>query len=239
MNIKKSPVIEALEILGPSDVETLAGHLDYKESMVNAMLTALLRRETVIRDGDKYRLADDEVPAPAEVNPEPAKLSGISHLTQKVVVKEPVIEISRPGPTDRCRAVLSSINTEIAANDLAERANVPLKNISGLLSHDVKSGKITARKVDGRNFYQVPTPEVTPTMGFPPENTLIEDYSRPPQSADKETQTLVLPTVSSLNQRIKELQAELQQKVELRKVLIKLEQLKNVGGVNNESIYQA
>lgn len=237
MNIKKSPVIEALEILGPSDVETLAGHLDYKESMVNAMLTALLRRETVVRDGDKYRLADDETPAPAKVKPEPEKQSGNSHLTQKVEVEEQVIDKSGPGPTDRCRAVLSGIHAEIAANDLAERANVPLKNISGLLSHDVKSGKITARKSNGRNFYKMSTVD----MIKPPEPVELPLVTVTPKTIDatiiapasSDTQTLVLPTVSSLNQRIKELQAELQHKVELRKVLIKLEQM-HIGRITND-----
>ncbi|MBK5072192.1 hypothetical protein I2492_04075 [Budviciaceae bacterium CWB-B4] len=132
--------------------------------------------------------------------------------------------------------MLNNINTEITANDLAERANVPLKNISGLLSKDIQKGKIMVRKDGGRNFYQVATVEAIPAKGLAPESTDIQATCRTLQLMGDETQTVTLPTIASIERKMEEARVEFKRLNELKDVLVRLEKITGANVLKGASL---
>ncbi|WP_347254349.1 hypothetical protein [Leminorella grimontii] len=193
----KSPLIEAIEELGPSDVATLAGYLDRSEGMINASLTHALKRGVIVRDGDKYRLSDDmSTSAPVstpilneEKKREVAPVTQVSApiKTDTAPAKKTIVEPPAPGQTDRCRIALAEASHELNSAELAERAGVSRKNIYGLLSTDVKAGKLSMRKIDGVNYYGMTTTQ-KPLSTTP---ALVDEIASTelPKSSDLSTST--------------------------------------------------
>ena len=184
--MSKPLIIEALEEIGPCDIDTLAGHLNQSAGIVSSMLVKYMRSGVVkSQDGSfvlanqpevdtgKFRMSDKK-----PGNPGNSLNNGdsVNHPWRKYPPKEVTTKVSEklaePQTTcatsstapaksritatkaDRLRSILREHAGEMTSRELGDTAGIQANSVAGLLAGDVKAGRATIKKVDGKSVYQ-------------------------------------------------------------------------------------
>ncbi len=163
----KPLIIEALETIGPCDIETLASHMDQSQNIVSSMLVKFMRVNAVKVSNGMYCLsgelqAKEEAPAAAiQDSSAPTGEEIATSASASAPEKTPLPEF-KPGKVSALSAskrlinALESAGNEVSAVELATMAGIPGKSISAVLHSSVNQGKVLLRKEGRRTFYSLP-----------------------------------------------------------------------------------
>ncbi|HFE3207581.1 TPA: hypothetical protein ACF3H7_003355 [Providencia stuartii] len=239
-------IIDALEEVGPCDIDTLALHMDQSAQVVNAMITNQMRKGTVKLVNGMYQLTNQPEP---KIN----KSSIASKFSCQASDERPKIEI--------LREVLQQSTHAMTAAELAKATGDSANNIGGRLKTDIKNGNVISLVKNGLKVYQWvdAKEEKSPLLEDTSDNQLIslnsvtkpefkgeKNHLTPEQHASVSNGTLNVPNSKQLraelvkiddeliqiNSRMSELTKVRQYKSEMYELVVRLERL--MGGGNDE-----
>lgn len=132
-------IIDALEEVGPCDIDTLALHMDQSAQVVNAMITNQMRKGAVKLVNGLYQLTNQ---------PEPKTIKSpiASKFSCQASDERPKIEI--------LREVLQQSTHAMTAAELAKATGDSANNIGGRLKTDIKNGNVISLVKNGLKVYQ-------------------------------------------------------------------------------------
>ena len=236
-------IIDALEEVGPCDIDTLALHMDQSAQVVNAMITNQMRKGTVKLVNGMYQLTNQPEP---KIN----KSSIASKFSCQASDERPKIEI--------LREVLQQSTHAMTAAELAKATGDSANNIGGRLKTDIKNGNVVSQVKNGSRVYQwvEAKEEKSPLLENTSDNQLIslnsvtkpefkgeKNHLTPEQHASVSNGTLNVPNSKQLraelvkiddeliqiNSRMSELTKVRQYKSEMYELVVRLEGLMEVG----------
>ncbi|HFT1688306.1 TPA: hypothetical protein ACHWHD_002765 [Providencia stuartii] len=236
-------IIDALEEVGPCDIDTLALHMDQSAQVVNAMITNQMRKGTVKLVNGMYQLTNQPEP---KIN----KSSIASKFSCQASDERPKIEI--------LREVLQQSTHAMTAAELAKATGDSANNIGGRLKTDIKNGNVISLVKNGLKVYQWvdAKEEKSPLLENTSDNQLIslnsvtkpefkgeKNHLTPEQHASVSNGTLNVPNSKQLraelvkiddeliqiNSRMSELTKVRQYKSEMYELVVRLEGLMEVG----------
>ncbi|MEN7469979.1 hypothetical protein KDV41_14975 [Providencia stuartii] len=236
-------IIDALEEVGPCDIDTLALHMDQSAQVVNAMITNQMRKGTVKLVNGMYQLTNQPEP---KIN----KSSIASKFSCQASDERPKIEI--------LREVLQQSTRAMTAAELAKATGDSANNIGGRLKTDIKNGNVVSQVKNGSRVYQwvEAKEEKSPLLENTSDNQLIslnsvtkpefkgeKNHLTPEQHASVSNGTLNVPNSKQLraelvkiddeliqiNSRMSELTKVRQYKSEMYELVVRLEGLMEVG----------
>jgi len=236
-------IIDALEEVGPCDIDTLALHMDQSAQVVNAMITNQMRKGTVKLVNGMYQLTNQPEP---KIN----KSSIASKFSCQASDERPKIEI--------LRGVLQQSSQAMTAAELAKATGDSANNIGGRLKTDIKNGNVISLVKNGLKVYQWvdAKEEKSPLLENTSDNQLIslnsvtkpefkgeKNHLTPEQHASVSNGTLNVPNSKQLraelvkiddeliqiNSRMSELTKVRQYKSEMYELVVRLEGLMGVG----------
>ncbi|EDU58690.1 hypothetical protein [Providencia stuartii] len=239
-------IIDALEEVGPCDIDTLALHMDQSAQVVNAMITNQMRKGTVKLVNGMYQLTNQPEP---KTNKSPIA----SKFSCQASDERPKIEI--------LRGVLQQSSQAMTAAELAKATGDSANNIGGRLKTDIKNGNVVSQVKNGLRVYQwvEAKEEKSPLLENTSDNQLIslnsvtkpefkgeKNHLTPEQHASVSNGTLNVPNSKQLraelvkiddeliqiNSRMSELTKVRQYKSEMYELVVRLERL--MGGGNDE-----
>ncbi|EPH6922786.1 hypothetical protein ACS3HL_000020 [Providencia stuartii] len=236
-------IIDALEEVGPCDIDTLALHMDQSAQVVNAMITNQMRKGAVKLVNGLYQLTNQ---------PEPKTIKSpiASKFSCQASDERPKIEI--------LREVLQQSTRAMTAAELAKATGDSANNIGGRLKTDIKNGNVVSQVKNGSRVYQwveakeekSPLLENTSDNQLIPLNSVIKpefkgekNHLTPEQHASVSNGTLNVPNSKQLraelvkiddeliqiNSRMSELTKVRQYKSEMYELVVRLEGLMGVG----------
>ncbi|GHB81701.1 hypothetical protein [Providencia stuartii] len=236
-------IIDALEEVGPCDIDTLALHMDQSAQVVNAMITNQMRKGTVKLVNGLYQLTNQ---------PEPKTIKSpiASKFSCQASDERPKIEI--------LREVLQQSTRAMTAAELAKATGDSANNIGGRLKTDIKNGNVVSQVKNGSRVYQwvEAKEEKSPLLENTSDNQLIslnsvtkpefkgeKNHLTPEQHASVSNGTLNVPNSKQLraelvkiddeliqiNSRMSELTKVRQYKSEMYELVVRLEGLMEVG----------
>ncbi|MDX7494070.1 hypothetical protein [Providencia stuartii] len=236
-------IIDALEEVGPCDIDTLALHMDQSAQIVNAMITNQMRKGTVKLVNGLYQLTNQ---------PEPKTIKSpiASKFSCQASDERPKIEI--------LREVLQQSTQAMTAAELAKATGDSANNIGGRLKTDIKNGNVVSQVKNGLRVYQwvEAKEEKSPLLENTSDNQLIslnsvtkpefkgeKNHLTPEQHASVSNGTLNVPNSKQLraelvkiddeliqiNSRMGELTKIRQCKSEMYELVVRLEGLMGVG----------
>ncbi|EPC7689757.1 hypothetical protein ACR20X_002715 [Providencia stuartii] len=132
-------IIDALEEVGPCDIDTLALHMDQSAQVVNAMITNQMRKGAVKLVNGMYQLTNQPEP---KTNKSPIA----SKFSCQASDERPKIEI--------LREVLQQSTHAMTAAELAKATGDSANNIGGRLKTDIKNGNVISLVKNGLKVYQ-------------------------------------------------------------------------------------
>lgn len=240
-------IIDALEEVGPCDIDTLALHMDQSAQIVNAMITNQMRKGAVKLVNGLYQLTNQ---------PEPKTIKSpiASECSCQASDERPKIEI--------LREVLQQSTCAMTAAELAKATGDSVNNIGDRLKTDIKNGNVVSQVKNGLRVYQwVETKkEKSPLLEDTSDNHLIslnsvtkpefkgeKNHLIPEQRTSVSSGTVNVPNSKQLradlvkiddeliqiNSRMSELTKVRQYKSEMYELVTKLEKLMEVV---NESV---
>ncbi|AVL39399.1 hypothetical protein [Providencia stuartii] len=239
-------IIDALEEVGPCDIDTLALHMDQSAQVVNAMITNQMRKGAVKLVNGMYQLTNQPEP---KTNKSPIA----SKFSCQASDERPKIEI--------LRGVLQQSSQAMTAAELAKATGDSANNIGGRLKTDIKNGNVISLVKNGLKVYQWvdAKEEKSPLLEDTSDNQLIslnsvtkpefkgeKNHLTPEQHASVSNGTLNVPNSKQLraelvkiddeliqiNSRMSELTKVRQYKSEMYELVVRLERL--MGGGNDE-----
>ncbi|EOE1542349.1 hypothetical protein ACJ9E6_000323 [Providencia rettgeri] len=239
-------IIDALEEVGPCDIDTLALHMDQSPQVVNAMITNQMRKGAVKLVNGMYQLTN-------QPEPKTNKSSAASKLSCQSSDERPKIEILREFLQQSTRAM--------TAAELAKATDDSANNIGGRLKTDIKNGNVISQVKNGSRVYQwvEAKEEKSPLLEDTSDNHLIsinsvtkpefkgeKNHLTPEQHASVSNGTLNVPNSKQLrselvkiddeliqiNTRMSELTKTRQCKSEMYELVVKLEGLMETGNEN-------
>ncbi|EPH9895912.1 hypothetical protein ACS37W_002037 [Providencia stuartii] len=236
-------IIDALEEVGPCDIDTLALHMDQSAQVVNAMITNQMRKGAVKLVNGLYQLTNQ---------PEPKTIKSpiASKFSCQASDERPKIEI--------LREVLQQSTRAMTAAELAKATGDSANNIGGRLKTDIKNGNVVSQVKNGSRVYQwvEAKEEKSPLLENTSDNQLIslnsvtkpefkgeKNHLTPEQHASVSNGTLNVPNSKQLraelvkiddeliqiNSRMSELTKVRQYKSEMYELVVRLEGLMEVG----------
>ncbi|KNZ82619.1 hypothetical protein AFL46_19840 [Providencia stuartii] len=236
-------IIDALEEVGPCDIDTLALHMDQSAQVVNAMITNQMRKGAVKLVNGLYQLTNQ---------PEPKTIKSpiASKFSCQASDERPKIEI--------LREVLQQSTHAMTAAELAKATGDSANNIGGRLKTDIKNGNVVSQVKNGSRVYQwvEAKEEKSPLLENTSDNQLIslnsvikpefkgeKNHLTPEQHASVSNGTLNVPNSKQLraelvkiddeliqiNSRMSELTKVRQYKSEMYELVVRLEGLMEVG----------
>ncbi|EMF4672930.1 hypothetical protein ACX5HH_000023 [Providencia stuartii] len=236
-------IIDALEEVGPCDIDTLALHMDQSAQIVNAMMTNQMRKGTVKLVNGLYQLTNQ---------PEPKTIKSpiASKFSCQASDERPKIEI--------LREVLQQSTQAMTAAELAKATGDSANNIGDRLKTDIKNGNVVSQVKNGSRVYQwvEAKEEKSPLLENTSDNQLIslnsvtkpefkgeKNHLTPEQHASVSNGTLNVPNSKQLraelvkiddeliqiNSRMSELTKVRQYKSEMYELVVRLEGLMGVG----------
>ncbi|HEM6851985.1 TPA: hypothetical protein U2M37_000134 [Providencia stuartii] len=240
-------IIDALEEVGPCDIDTLALHMDQSAQVVNAMITNQMRKGAVKLVNGMYQLTNQPEP---KTNKSPIA----SKFSCQASDERPKIEI--------LRGVLQQSSQAMTAAELAKATGDSANNIGGRLKTDIKNGNVISLVKNGLKVYQWvdAKEEKSPLLENTSDNQLIslnsvtkpefkgeKNHLIPEQHTSVSNGTLNVPSSKQLraelvkiddeliqiNNRMGELTKMRQYKSEMYELVTKLEKLMEVV---NESV---
>ncbi|EOB7510013.1 hypothetical protein L3033_003125 [Providencia stuartii] len=239
-------IIDALEEVGPCDIDTLALHMDQSAQVVNAMITNQMRKGAVKLVNGMYQLTNQPEP---KTNKSPIA----SKFSCQASDERPKIEI--------LREVLQQSTHAMTAAELAKATGDSANNIGGRLKTDIKNGNVISLVKNGLKVYQWvdAKEEKSPLLENTSDNQLIslnsvtkpefkgeKNHLIPEQHTSVSNGTLNVPSSKQLraelvkiddeliqiNNRMGELTKTRQCKSEMYELVVRLERL--MGGGNDE-----
>lgn len=239
-------IIDALEEVGPCDIDTLALHMDQSAQVVNAMITNQMRKGAVKLVNGMYQLTNQPEP---KVNKSPIA----SKFSCQASDERPKIEI--------LREVLQQSSIAMTAAELAKATGDSANNIGGRLKTDIKNGNVVSQVKNGSRVYQwvEAKEEKSPLLENTSDNLLIsfnsvtkpefkgeKNHLIPEQHTSVSNGTLSVPNSKQLraelvkiddeliqiNNRMAELTKNRQCKSEMYELVVRLEGLMEVGNDN-------
>lgn len=239
-------IIDALEEVGPCDIDTLALHMDQSAQVVNAMITNQMRKGTVKLVNGMYQLTNQPEP---KTNKSPIA----SKFSCQASDERPKIEI--------LREVLQQSSLAMTAAELAKATGDSANNIGGRLKTDIKNGNVVSQVKNGSRVYQwvESKEEKSPLLENTSDNQLIslnsvtkpefkgeKNHLIPEQHTSVSNGTLNVPNSKQLraelvkiddeliqiNNRMGELTKTRQCKSEMYELVVKLEGLMEAGNDN-------
>ncbi|MDE8747116.1 hypothetical protein [Providencia stuartii] len=236
-------IIDALEEVGPCDIDTLALHMDQSAQVVNAMITNQMRKGAVKLVNGMYQLTNQPEP---KTNKSPIA----SKFSCQASDERPKIEI--------LRGVLQQSSQAMTAAELAKATGDSANNIGGRLKTDIKNGNVISLVKNGLKVYQWvdAKEEKSPLLEDTSDNQLIslnsvtkpefkgeKNHLTPEQHASVSNGTLNVPNSKQLraelvkiddeliqiNSRMSELTKVRQYKSEMYELVVRLEGLMGVG----------
>ncbi|MEX9849820.1 MULTISPECIES: hypothetical protein [Providencia] len=132
-------IIDALEEVGPCDIDTLALHMDQSAQVVNAMITNQMRKGAVKLVNGVYQLTNQPEP---KINKSPIA----SKFSCQASDERPKIEI--------LREALQQSTQAMTAAELAKATGDSANNIGGRLKTDIKNGNVVSQVKNGSRVYQ-------------------------------------------------------------------------------------
>lgn len=239
-------IIDALEEVGPCDIDTLALHMDQSAQVVNAMITNQMRKGAVKLVNGMYQLTNQPEP---KTNKSPIA----SKFSCQASDERPKIEI--------LREVLQQSTQAMTAAELAKATGDSANNIGGRLKTDIKNGNVVSQVKNGSRVYQwvEAKEEKSPLLEDTSDNQLIslnsvtkpefkgeKNHLIPEQHTSVSNGTLNVPNSKQLraelvkiddeliqiNNRMGELTKTRQCKSEMYELVVKLEGLMEVGNDN-------
>lgn len=236
-------IIDALEEVGPCDIDTLALHMDQSAQVVNAMITNQMRKGAVKLVNGLYQLTNQPEP---KTNKSPIA----SKFSCQASDERPKIEI--------LREVLQQSTHAMTAAELAKATGDSANNIGGRLKTDIKNGNVISLVKNGLKVYQWvdAKEEKSPLLENTSDNQLIslnsvtkpefkgeKNHLTPEQHASVSNGTLNVPNSKQLraelvkiddeliqiNSRMSELTKVRQYKSEMYELVVRLEGLMGVG----------
>ncbi|WP_273803610.1 hypothetical protein [Providencia rettgeri] len=239
-------IIDALEEVGPCDIDTLALHMDQSAQVVNAMITNQMRKGAVKLVNGMYQLTNQPEP---KTNKSPIA----SKFSCQASDERPKIEI--------LREVLQQSTHAMTAAELAKATGDSANNIGGRLKTDIKNGNVVSQVKNGSRVYQwvEAKEEKSPLLKDTSDNQLIslnsvtkpefkgeKNHLIPEQHTSVSNGTLNVPNSKQLraelvkiddeliqtNNRMGELTKTRQCKSEMYELVVKLEGLMEVGNDN-------
>lgn len=240
-------IIDALEEVGPCDIDTLALHMDQSPQVVNAMITNQMRKGAVKLVNGLYQLTNQPEP---KTNKSPIA----SEYSCQASDERPKIEI--------LREVLQQSTQAMTAAALAKATGDSVNNIGGRLKTDIKNGNVISQVKNGSRVYQwvEAKEEKSPLLEDTSDNHLIsinsvtkpefkgeKNHLTPEQHASVSNGTLNVPNSKQLraelvkiddeliqiNTRMSELTKTRQCKSEMYELVVKLEGLMEAGNDNS------
>ncbi|MER5000829.1 hypothetical protein KDV73_13940 [Providencia stuartii] len=236
-------IIDALEEVGPCDIDTLALHMDQSAQVVNAMITNQMRKGAVKLVNGLYQLTNQ---------PEPKTIKSpiASKFSCQASDERPKIEI--------LREVLQQSARAMTAAELAKATGDSANNIGGRLKTDIKNGNVVSQVKNSSRVYQwvEAKEEKSPLLENTSDNQLIslnsvtkpefkgeKNHLTPEQHASVSNGTLNVPNSKQLraelvkiddeliqiNSRMSELTKVRQYKSEMYELVVRLEGLMEVG----------
>lgn len=216
-------ILSALNDIGPCDVETLSGHINQPEGVINSLLVAFIRKgyvrcvnssaadfiprayELTDKARNEYDFGDNEQSGVEIQEAETKSIAGSvsnksENLNKKASVKKQNLKNPDGGKTkaERLRDCLSESGKEMTARELASATGFPVQSIGGLLNCDIKGGRVTMRKGDKRSGYY----SLAETCKAPAAEKLAEI----PANAND---GITVPTSKSLGNDIYQLDSEI------------------------------
>ncbi|HEM7133102.1 TPA: hypothetical protein U2I51_002579 [Providencia rettgeri] len=239
-------IIDALEEVGPCDIDTLALHMDQSAQVVNAMITNQMRKGAVKLVNGMYQLTNQPEP---NTNKSPIA----SKLSCQSSDERPKIEI--------LREVLQQSTHAMTAAELAKATGDSANNIGGRLKTDIKNGNVVSQVKNGSRVYRwvEAKEEKSPLLENTFDNQLIslnsvtkpefkgeKNHLIPEQHTSVSNGTLNVPNSKQLraelvkiddeliqiNNRMGELTKTRQCKSEMYELVVRLEGLMEVGNDN-------
>lgn len=239
-------IIDALEEVGPCDIDTLALHMDQSAQVVNAMITNQMRKGAVKLVNGMYQLTNQPEP---KTNKSPIA----SKFSCQASDERPKIEI--------LREVLQQSTHAMTAAELAKATGDSANNIGGRLKTDIKNGNVVSQVKNGSRVYRwvEAKEEKSPLLENTSDNQLIslnsvtkpefkgeKNHLIPEQHTSVSNGTLNVPNSKQLraelvkiddeliqiNNRMGELTKTRQCKSEMYELVVKLEGLMEVGNDN-------
>lgn len=239
-------IIDALEEVGPCDIDTLALHMDQSAQVVNAMITNQMRKGAVKLVNGMYQLTNQPEP---KTNKSPIA----SKFSCQASDERPKIEI--------LREVLQQSTHAMTAAELAKATGDSANNIGGRLKTDIKNGNVVSQVKNGSRVYQwvEAKEEKSPLLENTSDNPLIslnsvtkpefkgeKNHLIPEQHTSVSNGTLNVPNSKQLraelvkiddkliqiNNRMGELTKTRQCKSEMYELVVRLEGLMEVGNDN-------
>lgn len=239
-------IIDALEEVGPCDIDTLALHMDQSAQVVNAMITNQMRKGAVKLVNGMYQLTNQPEP---KTNKSPIA----SKFSCQASDERPKIEI--------LREVLQQSTQAMTAAELAKATGDSANNIGGRLKTDIKNGNVVSQVKNGSRVYRwvEAKEEKSPLLENTSDNQLIslnsvtkpefkgeKNHLIPEQHTSVSNGTLNVPNSKQLraelvkiddeliqiNNRMGELTKTRQCKSEMYELVVRLEGLMEVGNDN-------
>ncbi|MEX9896027.1 hypothetical protein AB7W86_15755 [Providencia rettgeri] len=239
-------IIDALEEVGPCDIDTLALHMDQSAQVVNAMITNQMRKGAVKLVNGMYQLTNQPEP---KTNKSPIA----SKFSCQASDERPKIEI--------LREVLQQSSLAMTAAELAKATGDSANNIGGRLKTDIKNGNVVSQVKNGSRVYLwvEAKEEKSPLLENTSDNQLIslnsvtkpefkgeKNHLIPEQHTSVSNGTLNVPNSKQLraelvkiddeliqiNNRMGELTKTRQCKSEMYELVVRLEGLMEVGNDN-------
>lgn len=239
-------IIDALEEVGPCDIDTLALHMDQSAQVVNAMITNQMRKGAVKLVNGMYQLTNQPEP---KTNKSPIA----SKLSCQASDERPKIDI--------LREVLQQSTQAMTAAELAKATGDSANNIGWRLKTDIKNGNVVSQVKNGSRVYQwvEAKEEKSPLLEDTSDNQLIslnsvtkpefkgeKNHLIPEQHTSVSNGTLNVPNSKQLraelvkiddeliqiNNRMGELTKTRQCKSEMYELVVKLEELMEVSNDN-------
>lgn len=239
-------IIDALEEVGPCDIDTLALHMDQSAQVVNAMITNQMRKGAVKLVNGMYQLTNQPEP---KTNKSPIA----SKFSCQASDERPKIEI--------LREVLQQSTQAMTAAELAKATGDSANNIGGRLKTDIKNGNVVSQVKNGSRVYRwvEAKEEKSPLLENTFDNQLIslnsvtkpefkgeKNHLIPEQHTSVSNGTLNVPNSKQLraelvkiddeliqiNNRMGELTKTRKCKSEMYELVVRLEGLMEVGNDN-------
>lgn len=239
-------IIDALEEVGPCDIDTLALHMGQSAQVVNAMITNQMRKGAVKLVNGMYQLTNQPEP---KTNKSPIA----SKFSCQASDERPKIGI--------LREVLQQSTHAMTAAELAKATGDSANNIGGRLKTDIKNGNVVSQVKNGSRVYRwvEAKEEKSPLLENTSDNQLIslnsvtkpefkgeKNHLIPEQHTSVSNGTLNVPNSKQLraelvkiddeliqiNNRMGELTKTRQCKSEMYELVVRLEGLMEVGNDN-------
>lgn len=224
-------IIDALEEVGPCDIDTLALHMDQSSQVVNAMITNQMRKGAVKLINGMYQLTSQ--PASKET-----KNPIVSQFSCQASDERPKIEV--------LREVLQQSTQAMTAAELAKATGDSVNNIGGRLKTDIKNGNVISQVKNGLRAYQWIEAKEEKSPLLPAEPKGEKNHHLPEQHTSVSNGTLSVPNSKQLraelvkiddeliqiNNRMSELTKNHQCKSEMYELVVKLEGLMEVSNDN-------